>query len=214
MTQSTEHDDVDQELAAIAIIIKALSGLDHQQKINVFEYIGRRFQFQKINSQIETPNLQLNSQTGELPNAEKVSVGNDNNEGSEDGISPIAQKWLSRNGLNSKGMSSLFSLGFDEIDLVAKEIPAINLKDKMRMVMLLKGIAGYLGSGTSRISDNDLRETCRHYSAYDSKNFATYIKDFSSEISGTKETGYSLTPRGMTAATEIIKQILGLDQEK
>ena len=102
----------------------------------------------------------------------------------------------------------LFSLGVDEIDLVAKKVPGDNKKDRMHSVLLLKGIAAYLSSGVARFTHQQLKEACLHYDAYDGNNFASYLKDFAGEVSGTKSGGYTLTPRGLTAATEMIKDLV------
>jgi hypothetical protein len=74
--------------------------------------------------------------------------------------------------------------------------------------LLLKGIAAYLSTGVARVSHEQLKEACLHYDAFDPANFATHMKDFAAEASGTKESGYTLTARGLTAATEIIKSIV------
>ncbi len=72
----------------------------------------------------------------------------------------------------------------------------------------MKGIAAYLSTGVARVSHEQLKEACLHYDAFDPANFATHMKDFAAEASGTKESGYTLTARGLTAATEIIKSIV------
>jgi hypothetical protein len=37
---------------------------------------------------------------------------------------------------------------------------------------------------------------------------SAYIKDMSAEISGTAASGYALTSRGISAATQLVKQML------
>ena len=76
----------------------------------------------------------------------------------------------------------------------------------MRSVFLLMGIAAYLENGAARFDYQQVKEACLQYDAYDSSNFSKHVADFAGEISGSKDTGYSLTPRGMTAATEMVKQ--------
>lgn len=125
-----------------------------------------------------------------------------------DGISPIAQKWMRRNGLAVDRLSKFFSLGVDEIDFVAKTVPGKTKKDRMHSVFLLKGIAAYLGSGVARVSHEQIKEACLHYDAWDAGNFAANLKTFTADISGTKEAGYTLTARGLTSATETIKSLL------
>ncbi len=105
-------------------------------------------------------------------------------------------------------LSSLFSLGVDEIDLVAKKVPGSNKKDKMLSVFRLKGVAAYLGAGVARFTHEEVKEACVHYDAFDTNNFAAYLKSIASEVSGTKESGYTLTARGLTEATEMIKGLV------
>jgi hypothetical protein len=125
-----------------------------------------------------------------------------------EGISPVAKKWMRRNGLTATQLSNTFSLGVDEIDLVAKTVPGGKSKrEKMRSVFLLKGVAAYLGGGVARFTHEQVKETCLHYDAYDLKNFATYLKGMHSEVSGSKETGYQLSARGLSNATELVKQL-------
>jgi hypothetical protein len=45
-----------------------------------------------------------------------------------------------------------------------------------------------------------------------SATFAAYLKSFSGEASGDKRTGYTLTPRSLTNATELLKVILQPDE--
>lgn len=126
----------------------------------------------------------------------------------EDGISPIALKWMRRTGVHARALQSLFSLGIDEIDLVAKSIPGESVRSKMKNVVLLKAIAAYLGTGVARVSCDQVREACTH-GAYDQANFASHMKAFASEIGGSKESWYNLTAKGIVEATELVKSMTG-----
>ena len=123
------------------------------------------------------------------------------------GLALWLKKWMQRNGLSMSSLSKIFSVGEDEIDLIAKSVPGKSKKTRTHSVILLKGVAAYLGSGAARISHQQIKETCLHYDAYDSPNFAAYLKDFASEITGTKQSGYTLTARGLAAATELAKEM-------
>jgi len=117
---------------------------------------------------------------------------------------------MRRNGLTVEHLGRLFSLGSDEIDLVAKFVPGNSKNLRTRSVTLLKGIAAYLSTGASRITNEQIKEACLHYDAYDSPNHAKYLKGMAAELSGTKSGGFVLTARGLTAGTELIKEILGI----
>ena len=92
---------------------------------------------------------------------------------------------------------------------MAKKVPGKSKRDRMRCVLLLKGIAAYLASGAARITHEQAKEACLHYDAFDSANFSKYLRGMSSEISGANKSGYTLTARGMAAATEVIHQVIG-----
>jgi hypothetical protein len=124
-----------------------------------------------------------------------------------DGINPVAQKWLRRNGLSAKGLEAIFSIGGDEIDLISESVPGESKKSRMKSVTLLTSAAAYLASGAARVTDEKLREALRHYDAYDGTNFASYLKGLGPEVSGTRENGYTLTPRGLASAAALLKEI-------
>ena len=74
-----------------------------------------------------------------------------------DGISSTAKKWMKRNG-SSRQIILIFSLGVDEIDLVAKSVPGKGKKERMHNVYLLKGVASYLGSGSPRFTYDQVKK--------------------------------------------------------
>jgi hypothetical protein len=143
-------------------------------------------------------------------NDSAASTSTSDTQASEDveGINAVALKWMRRSGLNPKSLQTLFSLGIDEIDLVAKSVPGTSKRERTRNVLLLKAIAAYLGTGAARVTYEQLKEASLHYSAYDAANFATHIKSFVSDVGGTKESGFTLTARGLTAATDLIREML------
>ena len=109
-------------------------------------------------------------------------------------------------------LHDLFSLGIDEIDLVAKHVPGNSKSERLRNVILLKGVAAYLSTGTPRITSEQLKEASLHYNAYDLTNHAKHLKGFAPYVGGTKEAGYTLTARGLAAATELVKGLLSSKQ--
>ena len=116
---------------------------------------------------------------------------------------------MRRTGLPGDKLSALFSLGVDEIDLVAKSVPGQNTKEKLRSLILLLGIASYLGTGVARTDYSKLKLAMQHYGIDPGKNMSTYLKDFAPESSGSVSGGFALTARGMNSATELIKEMVG-----
>jgi hypothetical protein len=206
MDESTQTDP-NQEIAAIGAVYDALKGLDATVQGRVLEYVAKMLGIGNVASYREPLRETREDEQPQSPSLPPPAAGSEVESESE-GISPVALKWMRRSGLTSTGLSLLFSLGVDEIDLVAKKVPGETKKDRMHSVLLLKGIAAYLGSGVARVTHEQLKEACGHYDAYDAANFATHLKSFAAEASGTRSAGYTLTARGITNATEMIKSLV------
>ena len=194
----------DPEIAAINVVYGALRLLDAEAQQRVLDYVARKI---GASARGGSEHYEEKEREPEEPHRESTAKAAEEPESQAEGISPVALKWMKRNALTAAGLSALFSLGVDEIDLVAKSVPGDNKKDRMHSVLLLKGIAAYLSTGAARVTHEQLKEACLHYDAYDGANFATHLKSFSAEAAGTKESGYTLTPRGLTNATEIIRKL-------
>ena len=199
---------VDPEIVAISEVHAALRDLDPDAQSRVLLYVAGKL---KIAATTIEKQQELREKQGEEPadarTNENAAESREHEEEDLEGISPVAKKWMARNGLQPKQLSTVFSLGVDEIDLIAKKVPGKNKKQRMRSVFLLKGVAAYLGTGAARFTQEQIKEACLHYDAFDAANFAFHLKSLSSEVSGNKETGYTLTPRGLANATELVKTI-------
>src|SRR5262249_23362750 len=143
----------------------------------------------------------------EPPRSSLVEAELDDDNGALDGVSPVAKKWITRNGLNPHKLSAVFSLGVDDIDVVAKTVPGKSKRERLRSVFLLKGVAAYLSTGAARFTHEEVKETALHYDAFDAGNFAVHFKSLSSEVAGNKDGGYTLTARGLAAATDSVKAL-------
>lgn len=204
---ATVPDAEDAEFDAMRAVFLALKGLDVAAQNRVLDYVCRRLSLSRVSAEARESEPETHARPDQGPTVDEVrDVGTEG--GDLEGISPIARKWMRRSGLTSNQLSSLFSLGVEDIDLVTTSVPGKSHAQRVRSVMLLNGIASYLGSGVARVSDEKLREACGHYEAYDPTNFAKHVKALAPEASGSKETGYTLTSRGITAATDLIKKIV------
>jgi hypothetical protein len=202
---------VDPEIAAISVVYDALQHLDTSSQQRVLDYVAGKLGLALREIQ---PNTSRAGAEASVDVAGAVSQRDqrqdESSTGPEDleGISPVAIKWMRRNNLTADGLARVFSLGVDEIDLVARTVPGRNKKDRMHSVLLLKGIASYLGTGVPRVSHEQVKEACLHYDAFDTANFARNLSAFAAEVSGSKESGYTLTARGVTAATDLLRGML------
>jgi hypothetical protein len=205
----------DPEFSAMRIVYSSLKDLDNAAQQRVLDYVCRRLNLvldSVINHASEERTSPTISNDGAPTGKEGPSEFDDSksNDDELEGISPIARKWMRRNGLSGQQLSQLFTLGVDEIDLVAKSVPGASRAERVRSVMLLQGIAAYLGSGTARITNETLRQACSHYDAYDPTNFSKHLKAIAAEASGSRESGYTLTSRGISAATQLIRDTLNI----
>lgn len=202
----------DPEISAISGVYETLKSLNSDAQLRVLNYVMDK--------------LSLRLATGRARDSEEDITGGEETEaapkpgpealrGAEvdaeetDGISPAGRKWMKRNDLTVDDLSAIFSIGGEEIDLILKKVPGDGKAKKMRSVFLLKGLAAYLASGAARFAHKDVKETLLAYDAFDAANFAKFLRGLSAEISGSKDTGYSLVARGLASATAMVKQILG-----
>lgn len=202
----------DPEIFAISEVYAALEELDSGAQSRVLKYVADKLGLGEP-IQVHSGTMGIN-EADDTNNAQGKTEHTEHTEhkAEEDadleGISPAGRKWITRNGLQLNQLSAIFSLGGEEIDLIAKSVPGNSKTKRMRSVILLKGIASYLGTGATRLTDQEVRETCLHYDAMDAGNFATHLKGLASEVTGSKETGYSLTARGIAGATELAKGMI------
>jgi hypothetical protein len=197
----------DPEIEAIAQVYAALSGLQPDAQQRVLDYVSRKLGLQPPARDDQEKESESDRATwAPIQSEDESSVEPDSDLAA---INSVAKKWMQRSGLTVAKLSTIFSIGADEIDLVAKKVPGKTKRDRMRSVFLLKSVAAYLASGAARVSYEQVKEACLHYDAFDNANFAKYLKGMAAEISGTKQSGYSLTARGLVAATEVVKESLG-----
>jgi hypothetical protein len=178
---------------------------DAQKRVLNWVIAKLNIEFSARDAMFQGPNAENNTSPPHVGIAEAEL---EDTNGALEGISPVAKKWLTRNGFEPNGLSAVFSLGGDEIDLIAKAVPGKSKRERMRSVFLLKGVAAYLGSGAARFTHEQIKEAGLAYDAFDATNFAVHFKSFSSDVTGTKETGYTLTARGLAAATEMLRGLI------
>ena len=209
-----EVEGTDPEFAAMSAVYAALKGLDSGGQARVLTYVAAKLQISMGNpEQSDDSGIQQRRDIIESRQYEDHHSGKQQTGDELEGISPVARKWMTRNSLHPKQLSALFSLGVDEIDLIANTVPGKKKKERMHNVFLLKGVAAYLGSGVARFTHEQLKEACLHYDAFDAANFAANFKSIASEVSGSKESGYTLNARGLAHATELVKSMTKEDSD-
>jgi hypothetical protein len=195
--------ELDPEFVAMSSVHAALKDLEPEVQTRVLNYVAAKLKLASPTPQRQQPKVDTPDNANENEQEDIETTAEET-----EGISPAAKKWLTRNGLQANQISTIFSVGGDDIDLIADTVPGKSKTRRMYNVFLLKGIAAYLGTGAARFTHEQVKEACLHYDAYDAANFAAHVKDFSSEVSGSKDTGYSLNARGLSVATKLVKEMI------
>jgi hypothetical protein len=202
----------DPEITAISEVYSTLKPLEPDAQLRVVKYVLDKLKLKLASAPSHAPEPESRPKE-HRDKAEESDSGThakrEDEEDDSDGVSPAGRKWMRRNDLTVGGLSPIFSIGGEEIDLVLKKVPGDKKSKRMRSVFLLKGLAAYLASGAARFTHAEVKETALHYDAFDATNFAQSFRGLAAEVSGSKETGYTLTPRGLTAATEMVRQLAG-----
>src|SRR3954463_7593011 len=102
----------DPELHALGIVNSALQGLDPGAQKRVLEYVSRKLGVPLADNSASGSGPDQ-SQDATAPEEQEAHVASGSKSDDLDGISPIAQKWIRRSGLNVDQLSRLFSLGVD-----------------------------------------------------------------------------------------------------
>jgi len=209
--------DHDPEYEAIGKVYTALKSLEPAAQQRVIDYVLQRFALKPskfdVDKQQDDENDRPLDDSIDQPGTLAESKRNDDAVDEEEadvlaGMSPVAVKWMRRNGLTAMQLAQLFSLGVDEIDLIATSIPGKTVVQRLRSVLLLQAIAAFLGSGTAKVSAEKLKQAASDYKADAGSNFWKYMKGMSPDVAGSLSSGFVLTARGMASATDLIKGIL------
>ncbi len=193
----------DPEIQAIAEVFSTLKGLDADSQTRVIDYVRRKLGLSvEIRGSAEDDIKPLMRGPDPVALAPVTSAA---------GVSPMADKWLRRSGLSMPQIERVFNIGAqDEIDVVANKLLGKTKAARSREVILLKAAANYLSTGVPKVNHEVVKQTCEHYDAYDVTNFSKTIKSMAPELSGSKQSGYTLTARGLAAAADLIKQMSGV----
>src|SRR5438552_2771696 len=133
----------DPEITAISLVYSALKDLNADSQQRVINYVSAKLNLSSrppawpSTQDFETTGVNEEVTPSTTPTVESVATNSDDE---LEGISPVAIKWMRRNDLSAATLSRIFSLGIDDIDLVAKKVPGDTKIKRVRSVFLLKGI--------------------------------------------------------------------------
>lgn len=137
--------------------------------------------------------------------AVKVQSGMDQDMVGNENVHTRARMWMRQNDLSIDQIQQVFLIEGDRIEVIAA-IPGASKKEQVRNAYILTGVSQFLRTGEQRFDDAPARELCERFAIYDSTNHSKYTKG-SSDFTGSRERGWSVTQPGLKAGAALIKMI-------
>ena len=126
----------------------------------------------------------------------------DDDDGDNSEFNAKARTWMSRNKVTAEEIAHVFHVEGETVDVIVDTVPGKNTKAQAINAYMLTGIAEFLKTGESKFTDKVARETCKKLAE---TNHSTHMKKPGNVLSGSKESGWTVTGPGMKTAAELIK---------
>jgi hypothetical protein len=107
--------------------------------------------------------------------------------------------------VSAEQLAHIFHIDGETVDIIADTSPGKNQKDQTINAYVLTGIGEYLKTGEAKFTDKAARESCKKMGCFGETNHSTYLKRPGNIMSGSKESGWTLTGPGLKAAAELVK---------
>jgi len=91
----------------------------------------------------------------------------------------------------------------------AAEAPGKTGKQKTVNAYILTGLAQFLQTGEAKFDDKTARAVCKAMGCLDESNHAYNLKGKGNALSGSKDSGWTLTGPGLKAGAELVKGLAG-----
>jgi hypothetical protein len=125
--------------------------------------------------------------------------------GGDSNLPTNAKTWMRANGITAEHLGHVFHIEGGTAAIIASEAPGKNGKEKTINAYVLTGIAALLGTGEAKFDDKAGRASCDHFGCYQGSNHATIMKNKGNVLSGTKDSGWTVTGPGLKAGAALIK---------
>lgn len=133
--------------------------------------------------------------------------GGDANIDNDDNLPVRARQWFKQNGISLDHLQHVFHIENEKVEIIAPDIPGKSDKEKTINAYVLTGLSRFLLTGESKFDDKLARSICVSTGCYDATNHATYMKAKGNYLSGSKESGWTITGPGLKHGAEVVKQI-------
>lgn len=120
---------------------------------------------------------------------------------------PKANSWVMQNSITRAELDNVFHIGEGAADIIGA-IPGANKRVQTINVYILIGLAQLLVSGDPSFTDEAARAACQAAGCFDRSNHATILSSGrGSDITGSKEKGWTLTAPGLKRAAALVKEM-------
>jgi hypothetical protein len=123
-------------------------------------------------------------------------------------LSDQAKIWMKQNHVSEAELELVFHISEGKADVIVSEIPGKDVKAKTINAYVLQGLANFLVSGTPKFDDKSARALCMKSGCYSAANHAVYIKAVGNKLTGSKDSGWTLTSPGLKQGAELVKGLI------
>lgn len=121
---------------------------------------------------------------------------------------PRLARWMGQGNVTNDELTNVFHQGEDgRIDVTVNSVHERTVKGQVEKIYLLAGVMSLIREDRPVFTDEEARELCREFNAYDAANHATYVKALGRFVSGSKSSGWELTRPGLNAASTLVKEL-------
>ena len=123
-------------------------------------------------------------------------------------LSNQAKIWMKQNHISEDELQLVFHVAEGKADVIVSEIPGKDGKAKTINAYILQGVANFLTSGIPKFDDKSARGLCIKSGCYSAANHAVYIKAVGNKLTGSKDSGWTLTSPGLKFGGELVKGLI------
>jgi hypothetical protein len=132
------------------------------------------------------------------------SSGDDADEGD---FNAKTRGWITRNKVTSEQLNHVFHIDGETVEIIVDRAPGKNQKQQTINAYVLTGIRELIKTGDARFDDKFGRESCDKMGCFGPTNHSTYMSKPGNVLSGSKESGWSLTGLGLKAGADLVKEL-------
>jgi hypothetical protein len=121
------------------------------------------------------------------------------------GVPLKVRTWMRTNSITEDQLQHTFHIENGQVELIVAELPGKTGKERTVNAYILAGLTQFLETGEPKFDDKSARAVCKSHGCLDESNHAYNLKGKGNMISGTKESGWTLTGPGLKSGADIVK---------